>query len=466
MTVHAEPLDSASAPCPDAPPGLVDAPRRRGIPIVGPLAGLARDRFDYLEALRREKGEIFALNLPGAPIVLCDPSHAQRVFRDNVANYRKGGGFWGSLRELLGDGIIVSEGDRWLRQRRLMQPQFHRQRIAAMVETVIGAIDDSLRGWPDLAPELDVSARMTEITMQVISRTMFGDHVSQEEIAVIASELPVIQRYTMVGVVAHGLPRWLPVPGRRRFRAARTTIRALVARLVARQRGEGAGAGEGTLLALLSDAVDAETGAPMSDEQVLDEAVGIFLAGYETTALALSWAIYLLMRHPEVMARLREEVDGVLGDRRPTADDLRRLPYARQILMETMRLYPSASWLPRTAVADDAIDGVRIPAGSTVVLPIYLYHRHPGFWEAPERFEPERFADEKAAGRHPFAFIPFGAGQRLCIGKELALVEGQAALAMMAQRFRFAPLSDRPVRPLPTTSLTPQGGIWARASRR
>ncbi|MEZ4451390.1 MAG: cytochrome P450 [Nannocystaceae bacterium] len=451
-----DPNHSSSVP----PPVVAAAPRARELPLLGAFPGLLRHRLDRLEALRRRHGEIYALDLPGAPIVLCHPSHAQHVFRDNVANYRKGGNFWAILRELLGDGIIVSEGERWLRQRRLMQPQFHRQRIAEMMETIVGAVAESLESWPREDPRLNITARMSEITMQVITRTMFGDHITQREVGQIAEWLTIIQRYTMIGVLAHGLPGWIPIPGRRRFLAARTAIRDLVAQLIARQRVDGADAS--SLVALLSAVVDAETGEPMSDLQILDEAVGIFLAGYETTALALSWGVYLLMRHPAAMARLKAEVRDNLGDRRLTLADLPRLPYSRQILMESMRLYPPASWLPRVAAEDDVIDGVRIPAGATVLLPIYVYHRHPELWSDPEAFNPDRFGAAESEGRHGFAFIPFGAGQRLCIGKELALLEGQSALVMMAQRFQFERLDDRPVRPLPTSNLTPQGGVWAR----
>lgn len=460
MTMHVEGTP-VSAPTSTSPR---TAPLVRGAPLLGPLPGLLRGRFDYLEATRRRVGDIFALDLPGGrPIVLCHPTHAQHVLRDRANNYRKGGGFWEVLRVLLGDGIIVSEGERWLRQRRLMQPQFHRQRIAELVEVVIKAIDDTLATWPASSPRLEISARMSAITIEVITRTMFGDHISRAEIEETGRALPAVQSFTMIGVFTHGLPRWVPVPGRARFLAARDALRGIVARLIARQRAHGAQ--DGTLLAMLSGAVDAETGEPMTDEQVLDESIGIFLAGYETTSLALAWAIDLLTRNPRALERLREEVVSVLGERRLQADDLARLPYARQVLQEAIRLYPPASWLPRLAVEDDVIDGVQIPAGTTVVLPIYLWHRHPDFWPDPEVFDPDRFSPARSEGRHPFAYVPFGAGQRLCIGKELAMVEGQAALAMLVQRFRFEGIGRPPPTPLPKATLTPQGGVWARVTR-
>ncbi|MEZ4380948.1 MAG: cytochrome P450 [Nannocystaceae bacterium] len=432
------------------------APRAGGFPLVG----LLRERLDYLERLRARHGDIYALDLPGRPIVLCHPAHGQRVLRDHAANYRKGGGFWQVLRELLGDGIVVSEGERWLRQRRLMQPQFHRRRIVGMAEAVIQAIDGELARWPAPTQRLDVCARMSALTMQVITRTMFGDHVDQGEIDTIARELPIVLGFTTVGVLTHGLPSWAPVPGRRRFRAAKAAIRELVAGLIARRRASGLA--DDTLLALLAEAVDADTGERMSDTQLLDEAVGIFVAGYETTALGLAWAIHALLQNPSVMARLEAEVDAALGDRPLTYADLARMPYTRQVLLESLRLYPPASWLPRVAVADDVIDGVRIPAGATVILPIYTWHRHPDMWADPERFDPSRFEPERASRRHSFAYAPFGGGQRLCIGKELALLEGQAALAAIFRRFRLAPVDDRVVRAIPSATLTPQGGVWAR----
>ncbi|HRI08611.1 MAG TPA: cytochrome P450 [Nannocystaceae bacterium] len=447
---------------PAAAPAHAPLPPRARAPLGG-LPGLLLRRFDFLEEARARTGDIYSLDLPGArPIVLCHPRHAQHVFRDHAVNYRKGGGFWEVLRELFGDGIIVSEGERWLHQRRLMQPAFHRQRIAGLVDTMVAAIDATITSWPDSARPVDIGARTSAITMEVITRTMFGDGITRDEMDEVARTLPIVQNFTMVGTLTHGLPAWLPVPGRRRFRSARESLRAVASRLIERCRGRPGGA----LLTMLTEARDADTGQPMSEAQVLDEAIGIFLAGYETTSLALAWAIYLLMRHPDVMARLTAEADAALGGQNPTMADLPRLPYARQVLFESMRLYPPASWLPRTAVDDDVIDGVRIPAGTTVILPIYLYHRHPEFWPDPERFDPERFAPEPSEGRHPFAWMPFGGGQRLCIGKEFAILEGHLALAMLLQRLRFTPVDARPVRPLPTSTLGPQGGIWARVERR
>ncbi|HUM69639.1 MAG TPA: cytochrome P450, partial [Chloroflexota bacterium] len=220
------------------------------------------------------------------------------------------------------------------------------------------------------------------------------------------------------------------------------------------------------LLAMLLDVVDEETGEGMTDQQLRDEVATLFLAGYETTSLALSWALHHLMQHPEMMTKMQAEVDSVLNGRQPTLADLPQLPYTRMVLQEAMRLQPPSYWLPRTAVADDEIDGYHISAGTQVVSLTYMYHRHPEHWENPEQFDPERFTPERSANRHRYAWIPFGAGQRLCIGRDFAMMEGQLALAMVAQRFNMTAVPDHEVKPMLSSTMRPKNGVMVTLEKR
>lgn len=418
--------------------------------FTGPLALLGESR--------RRHGDIHTLDFGVTSMVaLCHPRHAQQVLRDNARNYRKGGTLWSSLRTLLGNGLAVSEGEFWLRQRRLMQPHFHRQRLAGMTELMTAAIADELRDWHEGEPR-DANPVLSRITMKVITRTMFASDIEPDELAEFGPLLSYVLDSVFVGMFTQALPRWLPVPGQRRYALALARLDALLRRVIARRRQSGATTPD--LLGMLLGLVDDETGEAMSDQQLVDEVMTMFLAGHETTAATIGWAFALMDRAPAVMQRLRAEVDEALGGRRPGFADIPRLAYARKIVQETLRLYPSVWFLPRTAIADDVIDGYAIPAGTTVAPIVYTIQRHPACWDRPDEFIPERFAAE-LPGRHPLAWLPFGAGPRLCIGKEFALMEGQLLLAMIVQAFDVLPVAGARVSPDVSTTLRPRGNLLA-----
>lgn len=448
-------------------------PVNAGWPLVGALPPLLRQPIAFLHAARHQYGDLYTLNLgPIQPIIVNHPDHAQHVLRDNVRNYRKGGKVWEIVRELLGNGLAVSEGDYWLRQRRMLQPQFHRQRLAALTALMTEAIDEGLRSWAEYGgASFDLEKALSAITLKVITKTMFGSHLNQTEIDQVTRAIPVIGRYLISGVVTRALPRWLPIRSGERFRQACRAIDTVLYKVIARGRQAlAAGRYEDNLLAMLLNVVDEQNGEPMTDQQVHDEAITIFMAGYDTTALGLTWALHLLLQHPEKMARLQLEVDQVLAGRTPTFADLPQLSYTRMVFQEALRLYPPVAWLPRTAIADDVIDGFTIPAGATVIIPIFVIQQHPAFWPNAATFQPERFAAVSAAGapneQHPFAWLPLGAGPRLCIGREFALMEGQLMLAMALQRFRLTPVAERPVTPQLTMALAPKAGVWVQATAR
>jgi cytochrome P450 len=436
-------------------------PETQGWPIVGSIPQVLKDPFNFLTQAREQHGDIYRLNLGMMKaVVLNNPRHAQHVLRDHAQNYRKGGPLWDVIRKILGNGLVVSEGEFWLRQRRMMQPHFHRQRLAALTDLMVEAIDESLDAWESAAATgepMKLLTGLNQLTMRVIVRTMFGGSLTREEMEQAGEAMAFALDYVMTAIVTHALPTWLPIPGKKRFENSLVQFDEVVYRIIADSRaGEGK---ENHLLAMMMDTVDDETGEAMSDKQLRDEVATIFLAGYETTSIALTWAYDYLTQHPAVMQKLQAEVDEVLQGRRPTFADLPKLTYTKMVLQETMRLRPPSYWLPRTAEADDEIDGYQIPAGTQVISLTYMYHRHPEFWPDAERFDPERFSPEQSAGRHGFAYVPFGAGQRMCIGRDFSLMEGQLALAMMAQRFAVRRAHMNETKAQLSSTLRPKDGL-------
>lgn len=437
-------------------------PRTRGLPLLGVLPRMFTAPLDLLREARERHGDIHTLDFGVTTMLaLNHPRHAQQVLRDNARNYRKGGTLWAGVRDLLGNGLAVSEGDFWLRQRRLMQPHFHRQRLADMADLMTGAIAGELRAWDDGTRE--ANPVFAQLTMKVITRIMFASDIAADELAELGPLLTRALDSIFLGMFTRALPGWVPVPGQRRHARDIARIDALLRRIIARRRSSGARAPD--LLGMLLGLVDADTGEGMSDQQLIDEAMTIFLAGYETTAAALAWTFVLLDRHPETMTRLRGEVDAALGARRPGLDDLPRLPATRMVVQEALRLYPPIWFIPRTAIADDVIDGFFVPAGTTVAPIVYTIQRHPACWDQPDRFFPERFATD-GADRHPLAWMPFGAGPRVCIGKEVAMMEAQLIVAMILQSFDVTPVPGARSSPDVATTLRPKGNLLATRRRR
>jgi len=440
-------------------------PRAGGLPLLGALPRFLRDPLATLDHTQR-MGDVCRLELGFIDAVtLHHPDHVDHVFRAHHRNYTKKGAFWASVRDLLGDGLPVSEGDVWRRHRRMMQPQFHRQRLQGLATLVIDALDDSLR-WDDIGSAwstVDVGARMPHLTMNVASAALLGLQTSHERARIIGTELATMQRDMFNTMVTRQVPRWVPIPGRRRFAQSVATVRREVQRLIDERRRQTEASDD--LLGLLIGATDDDDGEGLTDAQLLDETMSLYLAGYETTSTSLQWALGLLGEHNDLWERLREECDTVLRGRDPRPSDLRRLHYARWVMQEAMRLYPPVWWLPRMAEHDDEIDGYAIPRGTMVAPVIYSIHRHPDFWPAPERFDPERFEPARVAKRHPLAWCPFGAGPRKCIGQELSLMESTLALAMMTQRFELAGSGPRPKADVKST-LRPAHGVHVRIRRR
>jgi cytochrome P450 len=435
-------------------------PGPRGNPVVGSMFEFQRDRLGFILKLALRYGDVVKYRLANLSLYQVNhPEGVQRILQENNHNYIKGTSF-DLIRYFAGNGLFTSEGEFWLRQRRQMQPVFHRQRLAGFGELMTRLTLEMLERWQPKAAEghpLDIFQEMTHLTMQIVTGALFSSSVP--------GPLPEIEKAitTVLADIAYRFdvpfypPYPVPTPRNRRTLAAQGVIDKAIYAIIEERRRHPVESND--LLALLMEARDEETGEGMSDKQLHDEVLTLFIAGHETTANALSWAWYQLSMHPEVERRLRHELDSVLNGRLPTPDDLPRMPYARMVIDETLRLHPPAWITDRTAVNDDVIRGYPIPAGATVSVSPYVVHRLPDYWENPEAFDPERFSPERSAGRAPFAYFPFGGGPHQCIGKGFSLMEAQLILATVVQHYRLELVPGHPVEGLAQTTLRPRYGI-------
>jgi len=442
-------------------------PGPRGYLLFGVGRAALRDKMGYMREVRRQYGDLVRVALGPALDVylLANPEHYKHVLIQHADNYRKHPRFLKRLREITGNGLVASEGSYWKRQRRTIQPLFHVHRYAALSGLIGQVIDETLKRWEPLAragTPLRLDTEMMRLTTLVAVKTLFSSGVESH-----VDEL-LEALYLCLGFMNKRLdsqwnpPLWLPLPETRRYHRAMGILNGLSYRLL-RERRQSEHRPQ-DLLTMLLEARDSETGEAMTDLQIRDELIALIAAGSETTAMALTWAWYELARNPEVAERLRQESAQVLGGRIPTFEDLPKLTYARMVFEETLRLYPPAWMISRTPLREDTISGYHVRGGGTsmIALCIFLTHRHPDFWERPDEFMPERFAPGQSE-RHRFAYLPFGMGQRKCIGERLSLIEGTMVLAATAQRFKLELPKDHPeVKAVPFVTLHPDRPIHLR----
>jgi cytochrome P450 len=431
-------------------------PGPKGLPVVGNMGALTADHVGFLEASMHEYGEIFRLSAgPHDLYMVCNPEHARRVLATNAVNYIKGNIF-AKFEGILGDGLFTSGGELWRRQRRLMQPHFHRDVVERLTSAMTGTIAEVIGRWRPLVERAEVvnlMPEMSRLAVDVVGRALFSEDVDRDAATVGRTLTTVLEhlhhRLRAVVDLTDVLPStW----AYRAYHEAVATLRGVVVRIIRERRASGEGRPD--LLQLLLDARDPDTGEAMGERQLRDEVMTLFLAGHETTAVALTWTLYLLATNPVVDRQLRGEIARTVGDRTPTAGDLPALAYPRQVFEEVLRLYPPAHGVARDTVADDVIGGYRVPAGSTVVVSTYLLHRNPRLWESPGGFDPERFAPGHPP-RHQFSYLPFGGGPRKCIGHAFAVLEGTLAVTMIAQSVRPELAPGIRVRPTPRITLRP-----------
>jgi cytochrome P450 len=444
-------------------------PGPRGAPLVGSALDLRRDVLGTYERARRAYGDVvrFVAGPPGVRATLYavfHPDAVRRVLAGEADGYRKDNRFYEELRWALGDGLLNSQDERWLRQRRFIQPLFTRRRIAGYAQSMADEAGDLVarwRPWAAAARPVDMHAEMSRLTLRVVGRLLFGSDV-ERAVPVVAEAFPILGEYARARAFSPArLPRGWPTPSNRRAARAQRAVYGVCDELIARRRAAPTGGDD--LLSLLVEARN--DGEQLDDAEIRDQVLIFLLAGHDTTALALTFALHLLGGHPDTQRRLRDEVDDVLGDRTPTAEDFEALAYTTMVLKEAMRLYPPAWGLGRRTVAGDRIGGCDIPPGSDVAVSAWVTHRHPDFWEEPERFNPERFEPEREAARHRHAYFPFGAGPRACIGQYFSMLEAVIALAVIAQHYEVSSLTDR-VPLAPRITLHPAAPVPCRLTAR
>ncbi len=434
------------------------APGPKGYPMVGIIPKIGDDLLGYFVKMMLTYGAVVRLDLGTKSFYLVThPKGIRRILQDNNRNYIKG---YDQAKPLIGEGLVSSEGEFWRRQRRLMQPAFHRSRTAGFAEVMVETATEVMNQWHTFATRgepLDISKEMIRITQQVIARTMFSTDVG-EKTDMLLQAFDVGLEYLnqrMFNPIPF-LDR-LPTPTNLRFRRALATLDELIYALIEERRRSDRVPDD--LLSMLLEAKDDESGQGMSDRQLRDELVTVFFAGHETTASTLSWSAFLLAKHPEDSRRVRAEVDAVLQGRRPTIEDYPKLVYTRRVIDESLRIYPPAWMFARQAIDEDEICGIHIPAGASILLSPYATHRHPEFWVGPENFDPDRFSPDRSLSRPRMAYFPFGGGPRLCIGREFALVEATLILAVMMQSYTMRLLPDYDVKAQPIATLRPRPGV-------
>jgi cytochrome P450 len=383
------------------------------------------------------------------------------VLVDNADNYTKSDLARHLLEPGLGRGLLTSEGEAWRRHRRLMTPAF--RQIARFAPIMTQATEAILAGWDARASDapVEITGEMMRLTLAIIARAMFSFE-TDSDVAAIDASINAYQHGVRLGFLDYiGSPAWLPRPGTWRARRALRGMDAVIVRLLQRQLPPSADPDD-----LLTILLAARYSGELTPREVRDEVVTIFTAGHETTAQAVSWAWCLLAQHPEAEAALHDELSRVLGGRTPGFDDLAALPYTRMVVEETMRLRPPAHTLSRQAVAADVVGGHAVPAGGTVLIVPWVLHRHRRWWDDPERFDPERFTAERSAARPRFAYLPFGAGPRICIGASFAMMEAVLILATVAQRYRLSLSPGQTVEPVGLITLRPRHGLPMQLKRR
>ncbi|HZM23772.1 MAG TPA: cytochrome P450 [Anaerolineales bacterium] len=433
-------------------------PGPRGLPILGVMPEMVSDMLGLFTKTSREFGGIAQFKLLNSTyFLITNPNYVKYILQDNYKNYIRGRSVE-TGRVLLGNGLPLIDGDFWLRERRLLQPAFHRERLAALTTTASGVIESFIQKWEQNAQNgkpLDLDEEMMRLTLSVIIKSMFSADID-DKIQSLSHAFNVASKFMLWrSQQMWAPPLSVPIPRNVEYNRAFNVLNDTIYPLIENARKDP----KDDLLGMLLAMRDEETGEGMTDQQARDEVVTIFFAGHETTAASMAWAFYLLSEHPEVEERVRNELKSVLNGRIPTSADLPKLAYTQQVIQEVLRLYPAAYLFAREAVTDDVIDGYPIPPKTLIFITPFITHRDPTYWPDPERFDPDRFAPEQVSNRPRHIYYPFGEGPHVCIGNNFALMEMQLILAIALQRFRLTLVPNHPIAFKPEATLRPKYGM-------
>ena len=449
MSSHPAPSTSSPAV---APPRR-DPPGPSGGVLLGSLPEFGRDILGFFTRNFHEYGDFVHVRLPGYEVFLIQsPRDIETVLLTQRTNFVKHSFFWRHVTAIFGNGLLTSEGEFWLKQRRLAAPAFHPDRIASYGTVMASYADRLASSWAD-GDVRDVHRDMMRTTMEIVSKTLFDVDVEEDLDAIGRSFDAVIREIARRFRRPFRIPDAIPTPGNLRYNRGVAILDRLVAGILAERRAHPGDRGD--LLSMLLAARD-EDGRPMSDRQLRDELITLFLAGHETTAIALSWTLFLLARNPAAAAKLEAEID-IVGDRLPGAADLPRLRWTEACVRESLRLFPPAYVIGREALAPCVLSGYAVPARATVYLSPWTLHRDPRWWDTPDGFRPERWSDGSAAKVPKYVSIPFGGGPRICIGERFAMMEAVLVLATLLRRWRLEMAGPDP-KPFPSITLRPDAG--------
>jgi cytochrome P450 len=438
-------------------------PGPRGDWFTGSSKGVRENPLElYSEATKRYGDVVRFRATPGFYwYLVTGPDDVEHILQKNQTNYRKPDVFLKPVRMLVGNGLLSSDGDEWLQQRRLAQPAFHRHRLADFAGTITNSTIELFPTLDRAATEgdtVDLSSFFTKLTMKIVGLTLFSMDISED-----ADKLGMAIRDAFEFVSHHMrygpliAPPFLPTERNRRFANSKKLIDEAVFEIINERRRSGKD--EGDLLSMLLQARDEESGKAMTDRELRDQITTILLAGHDTMAATMSWCWYLLSRNRDQERTLQQELSAALGGRPPTFNDLPSLPYTRMVLEETLRLYPPAWGLIRESIDADEVGGYHLPPKTLVSLCQWVTHRSARYWETPNDFDPHRFLPERSATRHKMSYFPFGGGARQCIGNNLAMLEGELIIATMAQQYSFDLVANQEIVPDPTFTLRPKYGI-------
>lgn len=432
--------------------------------LMGTAYHAQRDTLKWISHWAREYGDVYTINSPigGATVVAC-PELARQVMAGRYSHYIEKGRSYAVLRILMGNGLVTSSGEFWRGQRKLTQPAFHRRRLDAIFRMMVERSRHAVEQLGEGAAAVDLMPVFSRLTLDVISRAMFSTDVgsSANSVGQYIATLNENALRALRQPWRFFLPRKFSTPFTAEEYHARTSLDAIVQGIITRRRQE-SGDRHDDLLGMFLSACDEETGRGMTDGQLRDEVMTMFVAGHETTANAICWLLHLVATHPEVAEKLQQEVDA--GDDALESGDLSAFPYLRRVIDESLRLYPTIWSVGRKCTQDDELGGFHIAAGTTVVIPIFHFHRNPAFWEEPGRFDPDRFLPERQPRTD--AYMPFGAGPRVCIGNQFALQELIIMAAVFLKRFQVKPVPGFVVEPDALITLRPKHGMQLRLEPR